>query len=98
MNYIVAIARDIRAQVSDDDLPDVDTDDLFLLYALLALVKGEGVDDADIHDAWTTWMALHDEDHPAMVPFAELEPETQSQDTLFAEAVRHVAAKLRDRR
>lgn len=92
MTYVAAVAQAIRAQVPEDDLPDTGTDDLFLLYALLAFVKGEQVDDADIHDAWTTWMLLNGQDHQAMVPFADLDAATQKKDAVFARAVRTVAA------
>ena len=42
-NYIQDLADDIRARVPRDLIPN-DADQLFLIYAALALAKGERVD------------------------------------------------------
>lgn len=89
MEQLAATVRDELA----GDLPDGE-DDLTLLvhlYALLAAVKGEGVTDRDVHDAWSVWMALRGEDHPAAVPFDELPAEVQAEDRPFAQAIQRAA-------
>lgn len=88
MNYIRSMADRIKAQTPSDLLPDADVEPLFLLYALLAQVKGEEVDLPDVHDAWATWVALRGEQHPSLVPFDELPEATQREDQPFLEAIR----------
>jgi len=90
MNYLENEARRIRLSVeahsgnssnkSDDDL-------LFLVYALLARVKGAHTSLADVHDAWSVWMSTIDPSHPSLVPFAELSAETQAEDEPYLRAI-----------
>lgn len=51
MTYLHDLAREIRDEVPDDAQPDADTADLFLLYAVLLLAKGDAVDREDVHNA-----------------------------------------------
>ena len=56
MNYIDEIAQAIRARVDPGyELPKTDTQRLFRMYAVLALVKGIGVTAKDVHDSWSAW-------------------------------------------
>jgi hypothetical protein len=93
-NYIDAMAEAIRAVTPAGRLPDGDgLDELFRLYALLALVKGKAVTTRDVHDAWAVWMTNRREAHESVVPFDELTPETQGEDEPFVVAIRTAASR-----
>lgn len=94
MNYLDAIADEIRAQVPDEAVPDdKDTRDLFRLYAVLMLAKGEAVSRKDVHNAWVAWMSARGQMHSSMRPFAELPDDTKAEDSPFVRAIRIVAAR-----
>ena len=93
MTYLEALSREIREAVPREALPDDDTSDLFLIYAVLLLAKGEEVRREDVHNAWVAWMTSKGEQHESMVPFAELPPATQAEDSPFVVAVRTVARR-----
>ena len=91
MTYIDQLAAAIRAETPLDRLPDDQDglDELFRLYALLALVRGQDVTARDVHDAWAVWMINRgDGDHESVVSFGALAPETQAEDEPFARAIR----------
>lgn len=94
MTYLRALAREIRAQVDPRHLPDGDTTLLFDLYALLALVRGQGTTASDVHDAWVTWMLSLNRNHEAMVPYSELTVDVQDEDDPYVDAIRATAARL----
>jgi hypothetical protein len=91
MNYLQKIAAEIRNNVPEDALPKEDTSQLFLIYAVLLLARGDDVSRADVHNAWAAWMSTRSEDHESIVPFSELPPETQAQDSAFMIAIRAAA-------
>lgn len=93
MNYLERIAHEIRREVPGDALPSTDTDDLFVLYAVLLLARGADVTSKDVHNAWAAWMTMHGEHHDAIVPFSELPRETQAEDSVFVDAIRRVAVR-----
>ncbi|HEX4058042.1 MAG TPA: hypothetical protein VHX87_06980 [Galbitalea sp.] len=95
-NYIEDISSQIRARVDPSKLPDDGLDQLFSSYALLALSKGIQVTNEDVHDAWSAWASQFDPENESLVPFDELSQETQSQDTIFRDAIREVAKTLSD--
>ncbi len=95
MTYLDAVAADIRNAVPADAQPDEDTTNLFLSYAVLMLAKGEGVTGEDVHNAWVAWMKARGEVHDSMVPFSELPPETQFEDSPYVRAIRSVAQSRR---
>lgn len=95
-NYIEDISAQIRARIDPVKLPADGLDQLFASYALLALSKGAEVTDEDVHDAWSAWATQFDPENGSLVPFDELSPETQSQDTMFRDAIRQVAESLPD--
>lgn len=68
--------------------------DLIHLYTLLALTKGEATTLADVHDAWALWRMQTRPDHPSLVPFGELTPETQEYDRPYMEAIHQVAREV----
>ena len=91
MNYLDEIGVKIRAHVPPGDLPDEDTAGLFRLYAVLLLAKGESVTAADVHNAWSAWVADRDADHESLAPFAELPAGKVAEDEPFVQAIRLVA-------
>jgi len=91
VNYIDEIASSIRSRVDHRSLPEGDLQQLFAIYALVALTCGPTVSGEDVHNAWAAWMTFQDDDHPALIPYAELDPSTASDDTPFVAAIREVA-------
>lgn len=92
--YLDVIAGQIRAKMpAQVDVP-ADSDALFLIYALLASVKGTSTQARDVHDAWVLWMRLKGEDHAAMIPFDRLELQTQIEDEPFLTAIRAAVGEL----
>jgi hypothetical protein len=92
--YLDELARAIRQAVRPDALPDGDTFALFRVYAVLLLAKGEQVTRADVHNAWVAWMADQDGDHESLVPFSDLDAETQAEDSPYVRAIRTVARSM----
>ena len=93
-NYITQIAERIRAAIDPDKLPEDGLDQLFSSYALLALSKGVRVSNEDVHDAWSVWATEFDPQNDSIVPFDDLSPDVQDQDTIFRDAIRDVAKSL----
>ena len=91
MNYLDDLADKIRAAVEPRDLPHDDTRDLFRMYALLLLAKGAAVNEADVHNAWVSWMAGRDSSHEALLPYDQLGDDVAEQDEPYVEAIRTVA-------
>ena len=96
MMYLDELADAIRQAVPPEALPDGETLSLFRAYAVLLLAKGEGVTRADVHNAWVAWMAGQDGDHESLIPFSDLDVETQAEDSPFVVAIRTVARSLAD--
>src|SRR5205807_2232851 len=63
LTYIDEIAAAIRRAVPAEALPDTGTEELFRMYAVLALAKGHDTALEDVHDAWSAWMSGLDPDH-----------------------------------
>lgn len=95
MSYLDADARLIRSLLPAEAAPPDDAAELFVLYAVLLRVKGEGVSAEDVHDAWSAWMSTRDPDHPALVPFADLPLSTRAADEPYAVAIRAAASQRR---
>lgn len=95
MSYLDDLGEQIKGRIAPRLLPHEDTDQLFRLYALLARVKGAEVSAADVHDAWSAWMAGLDPAHKSLRPFDELDAETRAADEPFVAAIRAVARELR---
>lgn len=95
MTYLDALASKIRINVSAGiGIPD-DSDDLFLLYALVARVKGLQVNTRDVHDAWVAWMQARGENHASMVPFEELDAAIRREDEPFVDAIRRSLEEMK---
>lgn len=89
MNYIKQLADKIYQQIPPEVLPDSDRiDELMLIYAVLASAKGVAVVNEDIHNAWAAWMSFDKPEHQSIVPYTDLAPDVQAQDTPFTEAIR----------
>ncbi|HWF15819.1 MAG TPA: hypothetical protein VG244_06525 [Acidimicrobiales bacterium] len=97
MTYLDRIADEIRKAVRTDALPDEETVELFRLYAVLLLSKGQAVTAEDVHNAWVAWMLSKGEAHESLVPFAELNAKTQGEDSPFVLAIRSVARDRAER-
>lgn len=93
-NYIRHIASKIRAKIDPSVLPNKGLDELFDTYAVLALAKGQAITDEDVHNAWSAWAAKFDPNNASLVPFDELPPETQQEDTRFTQAIREVVRTI----
>jgi hypothetical protein len=94
-SYIADIAAEIRAIVPSELLPEGETDELFLIYAVLVLAKGDAVDGHDIHNAWAAWMSTQDPSHESIVPYDDLPADVRREDDPFVNALREVARDLR---
>lgn len=93
MNYLIEIAHRIRAKVPPHLMP-ADADGLLLTYAVLVRSRGIETTAENVHDAWTAWMVARGEDHPSMIPFADLAPSVQDEDEPFVIAIRQVAKEI----
>lgn len=94
--YLQSIALNIRAALPDEvDVP-ADSQELFILYALLVRTKGQKTTASDVHDAWTAWMLGKNPRHPSLIPFNKLDSGKKNEDEPFLEAIRTVAEKMRD--
>ncbi len=95
MTYLDELGAEIRGEVDPRHVPQGDTEQLFRLYAVLLLAKGEHVTAEDVHNAWAAWMAGGNPSHEAVLPFSELDAATQAEDAPFVVAIRRVAGRRR---
>jgi hypothetical protein len=65
MSYLDKLAMRIRDEVPESHRGETALD-LFRLYAVLALAKGEAVQASDVHNAWAAWMQEREPDHEAL--------------------------------
>lgn len=94
-NYLERIALDIWTATGELE-PDYPTDEasLWLVYAVLALVKGTTTTSSDVHEAWSAWATVrYDGTHRSLVPFDALTPPIQAYDDLYRDAIHTVAVK-----
>lgn len=94
MNYIDKLADRIEQSLSMDLRPKTDAKSLYRLYALLALVKGQDVTLENVHDSWSLWKSQTNPQHPSIVPFADLDSETQALDLPYVSVIRQTAKGL----
>lgn len=92
MSYLDADAELIRSCVPEGTGIPEDSEELFVLYAVLMRAKGEGTQAADVHDAWSAWMARSEPDHESIRPYDQLSPSVQKEDAPFLAAI-HSAAR-----
>ncbi|MFI1155873.1 hypothetical protein [Streptomyces sioyaensis] len=94
MTYLDTFADLIRSCLPREAEPPADSDELFRIYAVLLLAKGEQVSDEDVHNAWSAWMQSVDSSHEALVPFHDLNPQTRAFDEPYTQAIRRAAHRL----
>ena len=88
MSYLDRLANRIRYRLDPQAVPEGPVDELFRIYAVLALAKGYAVSREDVHNAWSAWMIGVDRSHPSLVPFSELDDDTAAQDEPYVAAIR----------
>lgn len=93
-NYLWDAVEAVRAQLSEDDLPAEGGDSLLVAYALVLLLRGRSTSDRDIHNAWAAWKICDRQEDPDLVPFDQLDAETQDKDRKYAAAVQRAAEVL----
>ncbi|MBB5854480.1 hypothetical protein ACFQ05_14325 [Amycolatopsis umgeniensis] len=93
-NYLSDLAARVRAAVPSEAEPPADTDDLFVLYAILVRVKGTQTSLSDVHDAWSGWIIQKGMQHKSLVPFDQLDASTKSEDSPYLAAIHKVAHDL----
>lgn len=91
MSYLDADAELIRSCVPTGTAVPEDSDDLFILYAVLMRAKGKGTQPADVHDAWSAWMSRSEPDHESIRPYDQLALSVQEEDAPFLTAIRSAA-------
>lgn len=87
LNYIDQVALHIKNALEAEFRPSDNPEELYRLYALLALTKGHETTLRDVHDAWSVWMIRQDPDHPAIRPFEALDQKTQNEDQPYLQAI-----------
>lgn len=95
MSYLNADAELIRRCVPEATGVPEDSEDLFVLYAILLRAKGAGTQASDVHDAWSAWMSRSEPDHGSIRPYDQLSPSVQAEDAPFLAAIRQ-AAEIRE--
>lgn len=96
LSYIERDAALVRACLPEGTEVPSGSEELFRIYAVLLRAKGADTTAADVHDAWSAWMAGSDPEHESIAPFSELDSDTQAEDGPFLSAIRR-AAGLRGR-
>lgn len=93
-NYVSDVAVRIWNEVNDGaDFGTMD-EGLYLMYAVLCLVKGVETTAKDVHDAWSAWRTQTMPGHRSLVPFEDLSPAVQALDKPYVEAIHAVAKGL----
>lgn len=96
VTYIDELADLIRRELPKDARPDDGAADLYRLYALLVLVRGEQTTLRNVHDAWSTWMTAREPSHESLRPFTQLNTQTREEDRPYLDAILRVAARSSD--
>lgn len=88
MTYIDTARATLVSELPNEDASLID------LYLLLVLCKGSATSAVDVHDAWAIWRSRTRPDHPAIIPFDALYPDTQRLDDDYVDAIQRVAKVL----
>ena len=91
MSYLDADAELIRSCLPEGTGVPENSDDLFVLYAVLMRVKGVWTQASDVHDVWSAWMSRREPEHESIRPFGQLSPVVQAEDSPFLIAIRRAA-------
>ena len=88
------IALKIRQNIPSGKLPPGNSDELFLIYAVLLRCKGSDVTCADVHDAWSAWMAKRVPGHASLVAYDSLPKAVPDEDGVFNEVLQIRSSQL----
>ncbi|GAB4094643.1 hypothetical protein GCM10028787_01180 [Brachybacterium horti] len=89
--YLERDAELIRQHLpAGTDVPE-NSEELFLMYAILLRAKGAETQASDVHDAWSAWMIGLDPGHESILPFDELDAGIRGEDSSFLAAIRAAA-------
>ncbi|GAB7068259.1 hypothetical protein H7J06_17610 [Mycobacterium hodleri] len=91
MSYLDTDAELIRSCLPTGTGVPEDSDDLFVLYAVLMRAKGESTQASDVHDAWSAWMSRSEPEHESIRPYDELSPSVKKEDAPFLAAIQRAA-------
>lgn len=97
MSYLDADAELIRSCLPSGTGVPENSDDLFVLYAVLMRAKGAGTQAADVHDVWSAWMLRSEPDHESIRPYDQLAPSVQEEDAPFLSAIQSAARARAER-
>jgi hypothetical protein len=89
--YLDEDADLIRSLLARDVAVPVESQGLFVLYALIMRTKGQATSLSDVHDAWSAWKQGQDPAHRCLVPFRELDESTQLADLPYLHAIQEAA-------
>lgn len=90
MNYVARVREALIAELGGHETIKgwgVDAERLLDAYTQLALTTGTATTSADVHDAWAVVAARRRPAHVLLVPFEDLDPETQARDDEYRDAV-----------
>lgn len=92
-SYIRQLADAIRAKTPDGEGDDL----LYLMYAVLARVKGVEVNQSDVHDVWSAVAEYAGTTSGDLIPFDQLPSDVRNRDTPFVEAIHVAVLEMRSR-
>lgn len=95
MNYIDEVREELAKHVKVGR-------GLMRVYSVLVMAKGEETTLKDVHDAWAVnindnWNKAKLGDHWSVIPFKQLNPETQVKDQEFVDGIRETARILKEK-
>ena len=64
-------------------------------YTLLGLTCGDTVTNEDVHDAWAIWTNTRTPHHADLLPYDELNKDTQAKDGYYAEKISEAVRLVR---
>jgi len=85
VTYVEEARRTLEAELPGQQ------DSLMDLYLLLVFTKGTETTAEDVHDAWAIWRSRTRPDHPAIIPFTDLHPDTARLDDEYVDAIHRAA-------
>lgn len=94
MTYFTDAMDIVQEEMTSQGLSDLGQD-LLRLYTLLALATGEDTTDENVHDAWAAWRTVTRPDSFNLIPFEDLTPEVQAEDTPYTQAIIRAARRIR---
>ena len=96
VSYIDDIAQDIYTYAEGDwvyPISERSDADLYRIYAVLCLAKGQQTTARDVHNAWSAWTSSASPSHRSLIPFECLSTTVQALDMPYVQAIHRVAAE-----